>query len=258
MKITKLVTLALTLIFIMIIPSQVVQAFDIVTTGTNTYTVEKSSQTSDTPTIIVHYIADYNGLIDDTSDYKIHEDEIIHNPNSGYFNPDTPDFYGYFLVNPCAVQIPKGSTGTYETVVWYSRIRGNDNVSHQDKNKFFKKDEVKDVGYWEQKDGKWYFVQQRVTSLVGPIAGEPAYYYGYTLNGVKISAKDGDYTKHYKTGPCWIKPDANWYHLDATGKMETGWIQDGGNWYFCWSNGQMASNTYVYGSYVNENGVWVG
>lgn len=214
--------------------------------------------------IIVQYIAyanGLNGLNVDTGDYKIHEDTIINNPSldsSGLYQADIPNFYGYSLGDNSDGKriIPTGG-GTYYLTIRYNRIIGNDNPSKNLRVTISKNDQVRDVGYWEQKDGNWYFAQQRFTMLVGPIANEPMYYYGYSLNGVDISAKDGDFTKHYKTGPCWIKPDDNWYHLDATGKMETGWIKDGSSWYCLYSTGQMAHDVTIAGYKLGSDGALV-
>lgn len=245
MRIFSLAKLSIALILIMIVPSQVVQA-------------------SETPKIIVSYVAEYNRAGDD-SYYKIRPDEEITNPNinsAGYFKPDAPDFYGYYPMTQVRLNLSKNASGTYYTEVLYGRIAGNDNVLLQGKDKFFKKDEVKDIGYWEQKDGNWYFVQERykLYQSWSPVAGawEGPHYRGYTINGVYTSPENGDFEKHYKMGPVWIKPDAFWYHLDSKGKMETGWIHDNdGNWYYCWSNGQMATDTDVYGHYVDANGVMI-
>lgn len=77
-------------------------------------------------------------------------------------------------------------------------------------------------GYWYQKEGSWYFMQNA----------------GYNATR-------------------WHYINKHWYYLGQDGKMQTGWIYDKGNWYFCWSNGIMATNTTVYGYTLNENGAWV-
>jgi glucan-binding YG repeat protein len=260
MKITKLA--AVLLIFIMIMPLKVVQAYEF-SSGKTTYTVEKSAQGTQAkrvPKIIVQYAA-YANMSNDTSNYKIREDAIIENPSldsNGYYTPLVPEIYGYNYQNGGTkhkIETSENETGKYYIItVHYNRIIGNDNPSKNVTIRISKTNEVKDVGYWEEKNGNWYFVQQRITELVAPIAGEKAYYYGYTLNGVRISANDGDYTKHYKTGPCWIKPDANWYHLDSTGKMETGWIKDGSSWYYLYSTGQMAYDINIGGYSLGSDG----
>ena len=60
-----------------------------------------------------------------------------------------------------------------------------------------------------------------------------------------------------KTG--WLLDKNNkWYYMQSNGSMKTGWIKDtDGNWYYLKEDGAMASNEYVNGYWVGENGAWI-
>lgn len=52
--------------------------------------------------------------------------------------------------------------------------------------------------------------------------------------------------------------DANWYHFDELGIMNTGWYNDNGKWYYLCSSGVMIANAMVEGRYLlDKSGVWI-
>ena len=62
---------------------------------------------------------------------------------------------------------------------------------------------------------------------------------------------DGSYTTN-----AWEYINGKWYYFDRNGYMVTGWQEIGGKWYYLYSDGSMASNTWIEGYYVGEDGSW--
>lgn len=55
----------------------------------------------------------------------------------------------------------------------------------------------------------------------------------------------------------WLLNNNAWYFLNSSGAMKTGWVQVESKWYFLNENGAMASNTYVGGYQVGNDGAWI-
>ena len=57
----------------------------------------------------------------------------------------------------------------------------------------------------------------------------------------------------------WMYIDGCWYFLEENGggAMVTGWKEIGGKWYFFGDDGVMATSTWVWDYYVDEDGVWI-
>lgn len=55
----------------------------------------------------------------------------------------------------------------------------------------------------------------------------------------------------------WVHYKGNWYYCNSKGERQTGWIFEDGNWYYLYyEDGHMATDTIVYGYYVNSTGAW--
>lgn len=103
-----------------------------------------------------------------------------------------------------------------------------------------KKDSVFSTPGWHQSNGSWYYV----------------------------------YNGKLKTG--WLLDNGKWYYFDGSGKMQLGWKLINGKWYYFvpggamatgwtkvkdvyyyfYSDGHMASNEWINGYWLGENGSW--
>ncbi len=101
---------------------------------------------------------------------------------------------------------------------------------------------------WQTKDGATYYFDGSGAMVTGWVQAGDAYYYLSTTEG----ENEGVLLKNQ-----WFLLDGNYYYLNAAGIRASGWLQVDGNWYYFYPDtGVMASNTYIDGFWVDENGVW--
>ncbi|NHM14075.1 N-acetylmuramoyl-L-alanine amidase family protein [Xiamenia xianingshaonis] len=117
---------------------------------------------------------------------------------------------------------------------------------------FEKSGKMTDAQWFQDKDGKWYLLNQDHDGS-----------YGAMLTGWQLVGKDWYYmgaSGDMQSG--WLKDGGEWYLLNTAhdgtfGKMLTGWQQDAdGKWYYMDASGAMASNAWVGRYWVNGSGVW--
>lgn len=128
---------------------------------------------------------------------------------------------------------------------------------------------------WSLIDDKWYYfyTSEDTAEITGSMVSGgwkvigPYYYYFngdgsmYTgwlaLNGKRyyLNTVNNSLLGALFTG--WIKRDDNVYFADANGEILEGWYQIDGKWYYFYpDSGEMAVNTYIYGCYVDQEGIW--
>lgn len=101
---------------------------------------------------------------------------------------------------------------------------------------------LKNTWFYDNNDGKNYFLQADGNMAIGWILYNGAWYY-LDQSGAK------------QTG--WKEIGSSWYYLDSEGKMKTGWYMDfDGKWYYLYESGAMAFNTTIDGYKLGSNGVW--
>ena len=112
---------------------------------------------------------------------------------------------------------------------------------------------------WLQLGDSWYYLNNDGKSQKGWQTIKNKRYY-FDENGIMLkNAWVGNrYVKDsgaMATG--WLQLGDSWYYLNNDGKSQKGWQTIKNKRYFFDENGVMASNTWVGGRYVNENGVMV-
>ncbi len=96
---------------------------------------------------------------------------------------------------------------------------------------------------WQMIDGGYYYFNTSGHMQVGWVQYEKEWYY---LNPSTGAMQSG-----------WIVDNGRWYYLSpSTGAMETGWILINNQWHYLDGSqgGALATNRYIDGYYVNENG----
>ncbi|MBQ4051389.1 MAG: N-acetylmuramoyl-L-alanine amidase family protein [Oscillospiraceae bacterium] len=83
---------------------------------------------------------------------------------------------------------------------------------------------VEEKGRWNQKNGKWYYLDSLDDVVTGwRYIGRKWYF--FDKSGVM------------KTG--WLYDGGKWYYMDSSGVMKTGWQYTGGKWYYMDDSGAM-------------------
>lgn len=69
------------------------------------------------------------------------------------------------------------------------------------------------------------------------------------IREAKIEELNGAWTTHFDGRSNY------WTYYLSDGSGYDGWLKDNGNWYYI-MRGKMLTNTYIYGEYINTDGVW--
>ena len=114
---------------------------------------------------------------------------------------------------------------------------------------------------WLNLDGTWYYLNADGSMACDTWIG--TYYVdasgSWVIEGWQQNGYGWWYQRANGTYPHseWEIINGTWYHFDESGYMQTGWLNLDGTWYYLNADGSMATDTYVDGYYVDENGAWV-
>ena len=102
---------------------------------------------------------------------------------------------------------------------------------------------------WQNHNGQTYYLTEQGDMLTGWIQAGQRWYY---LNPTK-----DDYEGCLLRSR-WANVDGRIYYFNSDGSMMEGWNQVDGSWYYFYPGyGHKATDTYIDGFYVNQDGVWV-
>ena len=123
---------------------------------------------------------------------------------------------------------------------------------------------------WAQVNDTWYYfgdVDDGAMKEGWQEIGGRWYFFATGGNGAMLSGWEYINDKWYYLGAYWegwmkegwMYIDGCWYFLEENGggAMVTGWREIGGKWYFFGDDGVMATSTWVWDYYVDEDGVWI-
>ena len=113
---------------------------------------------------------------------------------------------------------------------------------------------------WLELDGRWYYLDKNSgkTKKGWQTIKDKRYFFaddGIMLSNTWVGSRYVKDNGAMATG--WLQLGDSWYYLNNDGKSQKGWQTIKNKRYFFDENGVMASNTWVGGRYVNENGVMV-
>lgn len=119
------------------------------------------------------------------------------------------------------------------------------------------------AGQWLQSGGYWYYLTDSGAMLTGWGYINGSYYYCREPSGEMLVGwqKINGSWYYMDTGGAmqhgWLNLAGNWYYLGPAndGAMRVGWQAINGNYYYFYEDGIMASNAWVDGYYLDQDGI---